>query len=101
MLKAVNAYPVPHSTLTSLCVGRGLDPEGAATAESLQSREYRLTRADLLMWLADAPNVSQGGQSFTFSEDQRQRMRQEAQGVLDELDGDNARNIYGYKGDRL
>lgn len=101
MLKAINAYPIPHSTITSVCVGRGVDPEAEATKEGMQGADYRLARADLMLWLADAPNIAQGGQNYSFSEDQRDRFRNEAQSVLDELEPETSHTKYGYKGSRL
>lgn len=101
MLKAVNAYPVPQSTITMLCVGRGLDPNTEATTEALNGRVYRLVRADLLIWLSAAPNISQGGQNYSFSEDQRTKFRAEAQAEIEELDKDGAKTTFGYKGSRL
>lgn len=101
-LKAVNAYPIPQSSIEAAAASRGLDLTAEATQETLQSREYRLTRADMLMWLASAPNVSQGGQSYTFDNEQRIRFRNEALSIYRELDEDTSnKTTYGYKGNRL
>ena len=101
MLKAVNAYPVPQGTITMLCVGRELDPNVEATKEVLQGSGFRLAKADLLMWLSAAPNISQGGQNYSFSEDQRRDFRNEALSIVEELEPDSVKPVYGYKGSRL
>ena len=102
-LKGISAYPVPLRTLVVTAEGRGLALEGEATAEVLQGKAYRLATADLMLWVSLAPNVSQGGQSFSFTDEQRLRLRNRAQALYDELEptGANAQTQYGYKGDSL
>lgn len=101
-LRAINAYPVPQSLFEMSAASRGLDLTAEITQEALKSRAYRLAYADVLMWLSNAPNVSQGGQSYTFDDDQRRDFRNEALAIYDELGEDNApKPIYGYKGHRL
>lgn len=101
-LKGINPYPIPVSTLTSVCALRAIELDGEANAEVVKSREFRLCRADLLLWLSLAPNITQGGQSYSFTEEQRQQLRNEALALFNELEEDNApKTIYGYKGSRL
>lgn len=101
-LQAINAYPVPQSFIETAAASRGLDLSAEITQEALKSREYRLAYADLLMWLSEAPNVSQGGQSYSFNEDQRLKLRNKALDIYDELGEDDApKTTFGYKGSRL
>ena len=102
-LKAVSAYPVPLRTLVETAEQRGLTLSVEATKEVLSGRDYRLAYADLLLWLSIAPNIAQGGQSFSFTDEQRQQLRNQAQSMYDELDEESAaaKTIYGYKGSRL
>lgn len=102
-LKGINAYPVPLRTIAEAAERRGLTLTAEATAEGLLGREYRLVRADLLLWLSLAPNILQGGQSYMLSSDQRSGMRHEARATYDELDPEQtaATATFGYKGDRL
>ena len=76
-----------------------------ATAEVLKGKEYNLAVADLLMWLSIAPDVSQGGQSYSFTDEQRRQFRNRAGSLYDDFGaGDEAgtsKPIYGYKGSRL
>lgn len=94
---------MPQSFFETAAASRGLALDAEITQEALNSKEYRLTYADVLMWLSKAPNVSQGGQSYTFDDDQRREFKNEALAIYDELaEDDNApKTIYGYKGSRL
>lgn len=101
-LRSINAYPVPERTLAEISARRGLSIDGEASVDVLTAHEFLLAKADVLVWLSYAPNVSQGGQSYSFSEEQRDRFRQEAAALLEEAgDGEALNTRYGYKGSRL
>lgn len=103
-LRSVSAYPVPGRTIDEICLRRGLDPDSTPVGETTVMRRYNLARADLLRWLSRAPAVSQGGQSYSFSDEQRRQMLDEADAIKAVLDPDGiepSRVEYGYKGDRL
>lgn len=103
-LRGLNAYPIPERTLVGIATARGLLLDDDATRDTLRGRAYRLTCADLLVWLSQAPFVSQGGQSYTFSSEQRTTMRAQASAIYAELgekDALNVRPSYGYKGTNL
>lgn len=101
-LKSINSYPVPLRTLTETAERRGLALNGNATAESLVGKAFSLCRADVLLWLSYAPDITQGGQSYSFTDEQRTAMRNLAQQLYEEFDEENApKTIYGYKGKRL
>lgn len=100
-LKAQNAYPIPTPALAAIVERRGLEAEQEATAALMESRECRLCVADVLRWVSFAPGVSQGGQSFALSEEQRKALRAEANAIYHAL-GENSGTVkYGYKGSRL
>lgn len=104
-LKGVNAYPIPLRTLTSVARKRGLQLTADATQEIQKSKAYNLAVADLLMWLSDAPDISQGGQSYSFTDEQRKEFRNRANSLYRDFGADNEagtpKPIYGYKGSRL
>lgn len=102
-LKSINAYPIPLRTLVETAERRNISLTAEASQESLHGKDYRLAKADLLLWLSLAPNISQGGQSFSFNEDQRIEMRREANSIYGELEPTRAAVMptFGYKGDRL
>lgn len=102
-LKGVNAYPVPLRTLVEIAERRGLSLTSEATQADLRGKDYKLATADLLLWLSLAPNISQGGQSYSFTDEQRQRFRNRANALFDEF-GEETSSVqptYGYKGSRL
>lgn len=103
LLKGMNAYPIPLRAMVEAADKRGLNLDAEATPEDIQGRAYRLVKADLLMWLSFAPNVAQGGQSFSFTDEQRTRLRSQAKAIYAELEpSDNTlKPLYGYKGSRL
>lgn len=95
-------YPLPSATLDGVCIRRGLSRDTEATTDVFRSAAYRLAEADVLTWLAAAPNISQGGQNYTFSDEQRKAYRARAAAVFEELEGGAVKSsIFGYKGDRL
>lgn len=104
LLKGISAYPIPIRTLIAVSGRWGIALSEEPQAEVLQSREYNLCVAELLLWLSIAPNISQGGQSYSFSEDERKQLRSRAYGIYDAwgVDGKSTpKTLYGYKGSRL
>lgn len=104
LLKGVTAYPIPLRTLLEAAEKRGLNLDGEATAEVIKGKAYNLARADIFLWLSFAPDISQGGQSFSFSDEQRSRLRNQAKALYAEFEPDGSASqkpIYGYKGSRL
>lgn len=102
-LKGVNAYPVPLRTLVEIAERRGLSLTSEATQADLRGKDYKLATADLLLWLSLAPNISQGGQSYSFTDEQRQQFRNRANALFGEF-GEETSSVqptYGYKGSRL
>lgn len=102
-LKSVNAYPIPLRTIVETAERRNISLTAETSQNNLTSKNFRLAKADLLLWLSIAPNISQGGQSFSFTDEERKQMRRQAQDIYDELEPEaNAGCVtFGYKGDRL
>ena len=102
-LKSINAYPIPLRTISDTAVCRGIDLTAEATQELMQSAGYNLAKADLLLWLSLAPDISQGGQDYSFTDEQRVQLRNQANALYKEFEGENGKKktIYGYKGSRL
>lgn len=102
-LKGINSYPIPLRTIHEVAERRGVSLEDNTDAEKLKGKEYNLCRADLLLWLSYAPNITQGGQSYSFTDEQRTDLRNLAQQLYDEFEEDEVvpKTIYGYKGKRL
>ncbi len=100
-LKSVNSYPIPLRTFEEVAQRRGISLTGDCLIEDMQSAEYNLAYADLLMWLSYAPSVSQGGQSYSFSDDQRIQFRNRASELYKTYGDDAPKARFGYKGSRL
>lgn len=103
-LKGLTAYPIPSSTLETAAAKWGCSLTEEATQDAQRSKAYNLVKADLLMWLSLAPNIAQGGQNYSFTDEQRQQFRKQAQGlyaVFADNDPAAQKTSFGYKGDRL
>lgn len=101
-LKGISAYPIPLRTIQSVAQRRGVQLNSEASQETVKGTAFRLAKADLLIWLSDAPDVSQGGQSYSFTDEQRLQLRRQADviyGMCEEGDSDLPK--FGYKGSRL
>ena len=70
ILRGINAYPIPMNEIMGACQRRYLSYYDEATKDILDSKAFNLVKADLLLWLSIAPNISQGGQSYSFSDQQ-------------------------------
>ena len=88
-LRSVNAYPIPLRTLVITAEARGLVPTDDVSADILKSKMYNLALADLLMWLSTAPDVSQGGQNYSFTDEQRKQFRNRANSLYDDFGADD------------
>lgn len=103
-LLGISGYPIPARTIEAIALRRGVDLEMSAERDTINGYEFRGAEADLLMWLSRAPSISQGGQSYSLSEEQRKDFRRRAQALYAELgeSGANASGVsYGYKGENL
>ncbi len=102
-LKGINAYPVPLHALEAIAERRGVWLMSEADARMLRSKEFNLAKADALLWLSLAPSVAQGGQSYSFTEEQRRQLKAEAHALYAAYeDADRKpKPVYGYKGSRL
>ena len=100
-LKSVNSYPIPLRTLQEVAQRRELELESDCTVAVIQSKGYNLAYADLLMWLSFAPQVTQGGQSYSFTDDQRLQFRNRADELYEKYGDDAPKARYGYKGSKL
>lgn len=101
-LQNINAYWVPLRTIEVVAMSRGLNPGDDIDRGMLESKAFNLCKADLLKWLSQQPNVSQGGQSYSFTDEQRKRLKAEADSIYELLEPQRISGVrYGYKGDRL
>lgn len=100
-LKSGSSYPTPQRVLDRIAAARGLDLSAVCEKDTYLTKEYQLAEADLLIWLSNAPNVSEGGVTFSFSADDKRSMKQTANSVYTLFDVAPKGTIFGYKGDSL
>lgn len=100
-LRGLTNYPVPEEALQSILSKRGLDGKRPMTDDKLLC----LTTADVYRWLSTAPDISQGGQSYSLSDNIREYYRKRARELYqaggEPVEEVKAKVRYGYKGDRL
>ena len=70
-LKGINAYPIPLRTLVDAAEYRGLDLTVEVSQEIMQTANYKLAQADLMLWLSLAPDPPRGGTATSFPADTR------------------------------
>lgn len=99
LLRGLSSYPVPQAAIDTILFNRGIHPTEEVYIEGDQTK-YNQARADLYMWLANAPDVSQGGQTYSFTNEQRAAFRRKAAMLYDSGSAkeQSNRKIFGYKG---
>lgn len=102
-LKSLSGYPIPSNAIENVVEGVGLVADTELTPEIRSSREYKKAQGEIYLFLSEAPNVSQGGISFSFSPEERRNFRLRAESLFDEI-GESLGSFgveYGYKGEDL
>lgn len=99
-LISISSYPIPAPVIENIACAAGLDPGTELDPEVRQSDPFRRATAGVYQYLAEAPNVSQAGITYSFSEDERQRFAQRASNILAELGDDQDAEVeVGYFGE--
>ena len=97
-LKSVSSYPIPSATIETMASLRGLRLDWDISS---QEKEFLLTKADLLMWLSLAPNISQEGISYSFTDNQRASYASLAKSITSNYEDELPKQVkFGYKGSR-
>lgn len=104
-LRGLTRYPIPTETLEGIAIKRGVDLKGDSLL-SVGGVGLDLAAADLLLWLSNAPDISQGGENYSFDADTRKDLRKRADGIYAKngekvSEGSSKGTVYGYKGSRL
>lgn len=101
-LRGLTNYPVPEEALQSILSKRGASYD---TDTIDDDQLLCLVTADVYRWLSTAPDISQGGQSYSLTDFVREYYRRRANELY--RDGGEPESVleehprYGYKGDRL
>ena len=100
-LRGLTNYPLSEEALQSILSKRGLDGKSTMTDDKLLC----LVTADLYSWVALAPDISQGGQSYSLTDNIREYYRRRANELYRESGEPESvleeHPRYGYKGERL
>ncbi|WP_010416073.1 hypothetical protein [Anaerophaga thermohalophila] len=102
-LTGLSGYPIPGAALENIASKRGLDLGVSVNTETRTSSAFRLSEADVLMWLSMAPSISEEGVNISLSEVEKRRFKDMANIIYQEL-GDSAyqpniRQVFSYEGD--
>ena len=99
-LKALNNYPIPTSTVVNITEEAGLTATNEADAKTRKSNAFKKAKALTYQFLAEAPNISQGGINYSFSQAERDMFAKKASALLDEIgDEEGADFEVGYVGE--
>ena len=101
-LRGLTNYPLSEEALQSILSKRG----AAYDANVLDDDQLLcLATADVYRWLSTAPDISQGGQSYSLSDNIREYYRKRARELYqaggEPVEEVKAKVRYGYKGERL
>lgn len=102
-LRSLSAYPIPPATLQDIAEGVGMAIDAELTREQRQSADFKRAKAQVYLFLSEAPDVTQNGISYSFNSEERRRLRTKAESLLDEIgETDTAGGITcGYIGEDL
>ncbi len=102
-LKSLSGYPIPRLSLENIAEECGLTASDEATAEVRAEKPFKRAKARVYRMLAEAPDVSQGGISYSFSDEDKKNFRMLAQSLLEEVGDDTSMfsDDYGWQGEDL
>lgn len=103
-LQCLSAYPIPVGVIADILLSCGLYSEDNFNTEVIESKSYIMAKSKLYDYLFTAPNVSENGISFSFSESQREYFKSMSL-MLKRKAGEEASLangvVFGYKGEDL
>ena len=101
-LQSLSAYPIPMPSLVNIAEEAGLVYSEILLPTTRRSAAFKRATANVWLWLSEAPNVTQDGISYSFSDGERNRMRAKGEALLAEIgDSDEVDVEFGYKGEDL
>lgn len=103
-LKSLSAYPTPTLTVQDIAERAGLDAMTDASKDIRASKAFIRARAYMYIYLSEAPDVTQQGVTFSFTDEDRKRFLRKANGLLEEIgetEDTTGEVICGYIGDTL
>lgn len=99
-LQSVNLYPIPQATIDRIAIETGLNAQATMTAAIAQSSGYKRALAKVYLFLAEAPNVSEAGANYNFTDEMRKDLLRKAGALLEELGDEDTIGVEcGYFGE--
>ena len=95
-LRSVSLYPIPPATIKCIMSECGLLDEDV-NQSIMQSASYKRAKAKVYLFLADTPNVSEGGANYSLTDNERNSLRRQAESLL--ADVGDSQGEYGYMGE--
>lgn len=83
-IKAITSYPIPPHTVEGIVIEAGLAADDDVR-DVAGSDGYKKAKALAYAFLAEAPNITQGGISYSFSESERTRFARKSDSLLAEI----------------
>jgi hypothetical protein len=99
-LRSISNYPITSSVISNIADEAGIDANGVANQEMRRSSGFLHAKALVYEYLAQAPNISQGGISYSFSQDERKVFSTKSSMLKKQAGIEEAAEIgYGYVGE--
>lgn len=99
-LQSLSNYPVSPEYVEGVLTEEGMSAETQLTASTAHSAGFLRAKRRVCLYLATAPNISQGGISYSLDANARGQYIDMAADIAEELsDGEGGR--FGYIGDEL
>lgn len=96
-LQSINAYPISITAIEDIAGRNGLVLD---ESPDYAGQDYQLAKADVLMWLSQAPDITQAGISYRFSDKDRLSFRNQALTIYNGWGVEVSSSFtYGYKGE--
>lgn len=101
-LRSISSYPIPANAVRAITDGIGLYGDDTYDQLVAENILYKRAMALVYLFLSEAPNVSQGGISFSFSSDERKSYKLKAEKIFSGIGEEEESGIaYGYMGSDL
>lgn len=99
-LQAISLYPITRSALLSIAIECNLDGQDTMTTELYNHKDYKRAKAKVYKLLSEAPDVTEAGATYGFTDTERKAFERKANELLNQV-GDMAdcNADYGYFGE--
>lgn len=103
-LKGLTGYPIPSATLDYIMAAADIDGTGDFNPSTAKTAAYKKAEGYLFRYLSEAPNISQGGVSYSFTTEDRTRFANRAKSLLEAAGVEEEDEVginFGYQGENV